>query len=74
MSPYEEATDDRDRASAEGGGANGHAGYAQPLRAARRCLQHRVPSWTTHRPRMAIGGSFQCPRLLRSISQDSNTW
>src|SRR6266849_2315144 len=26
--------------NAEGGGANGHAGFAQPLRAARRCLQH----------------------------------
>src|SRR5947208_10696982 len=37
--------------NAEGGGANGHAGFAQPLRAARRCLQHCDRRRRPHRPR-----------------------
>src|SRR5260221_1807417 len=34
-----------------GGGANGHAGFAHLLRAARRCLQHRDRRRRPHRPR-----------------------
>src|SRR5207244_6113734 len=47
--------------NAEGGGANGHA---QPLRAARRCLQHRDRRGRPHRPRDGRSAA-QCPSLGR---------
>jgi hypothetical protein len=42
------------------GGANGHAGFAQPLRAARRCLQQSRPSLTPP-------GPSDCPRRHPSL-------
>src|SRR2546430_3716914 len=53
-----------------GGGANGHAGFAQPLRAARRYLQHRDRRRRPHRP--CDGFPFrplEIAGVIRAISQ-----